>query len=317
MHMPLNNKTHCRPHIRSGHIPMIRHNARKRKTRQVPVVVISSSPDQKQHSNNGQDWVQRRQEKRRRITSPQSKQQRQRQRQQRQQRQLQQQQQQQIFLLEPGSVLPASARPPRPPPGSWLSDDNIHALLSTVLKWPRYENLKAIFVDPSMFAMQGPRLETALERFLTKQKSWKRAILPINTGGGHWVLIFIDRTKKHPGLEYYDSFGVTPTDTAKRVWNILNKLNHERKLAPVELEKFISKKVRQRQGVECGMFVLWTAMLRLVKSRKGVEETNFDDAQCNVMRAELFNPDQQLPFVLPQSPPPPPRSGRSSPIMIQ
>lgn len=316
MHMPFNNKTHCRPHIHNCHIPMIRHDERKRKTRQIPVVVISSSPDQKQHSNDD------RQKKRRKITSAQSKQQRQ-QRQQRQlqqqQRQLQQQQQQQqqIFLLEPGSVLPASARPPRPPPGSWLSDDNIHALLSTVLKWPRYENLKAIFVDPSIFAMKGPRLETTLERVLTKQKTWKRAILPINTGGGHWVLIFIDRTKKHPGLEYYDSFGVAPTGTARRVWSILNKLNQERKLAPVELEKFISKKVRQRQGTECGMFVLWTAMLRLVKSRKGVEETNFDDAQCNTMRAELFNPDQQLPFVLPQSPPPPPRSGRSSPIMIQ
>jgi len=143
-----------------------------------------------------------------------------------------------------------------------------------------------------------------LVRGMRENDNWKRYIAIFNTtpvgkgAGSHWVVVYVDRTRKTPGLEYFD--GMQPGAPRKnspmgKVWDAFQKYNREGLFRDPPLPVRVNSVTKQQEGTECVMFALWFITERL----KGFTMDNIDrgpkhridDTECARLRHDYFASD--------------------------
>ena len=195
------------------------------------------------------------------------------------------------------SSMDSRFRPLGPPRGQWLGTEHILDLL-TMLKNSRLKGVLPAY--PNSVNPDRSRWRRTYLNLLDNNPNWRRYIVVLNTApwgltGHHWVLIYVDRTKQTPGLEYYDA--ITPGGpkrssiiadlwTQFKEWNKLGAFSGDGSALPVH----VNQSVHQRGGTECGMFVLWYALKRIQgRTHHWVDQpSRINDQQCSELRRQYF-----------------------------
>jgi len=194
----------------------------------------------------------------------------------------------------------------------WLSSNHIHDLLTMLKKsqfrgiyltYPASVALKLLWPDTYLYPIGADRGRRSAGQWARKQAEqrrnpWKRYVVVLNlgtldSGGSHWVLIYVDRTKQTPGLEYYDAMnpgGPAARSDAGRLWDQFRRWNQRGLFRPSPLPERVNQTAHQRGGTECGMFVLWYVMVRIQgRSQAWADQPGrINDQRCIQLRREYF-----------------------------
>lgn len=128
----------------------------------------------------------------------------------------------------------------------WLRDDSIHVTFANIKAIANADPSKRLEVSKPVSRSQ---LADQLSSIWAEHKdSGARIGVPVNIGGGHWTLVFID--PKNKTIEWYDSMGNFTANTAKHLENF----RQEQGLDFAVVNKAIS--APQRDGYQCGV---WTS----------------------------------------------------------
>jgi hypothetical protein len=181
----------------------------------------------------------------------------------------------------------------------YVHSDFIENYLNTLKNNSRY---KGILINKPGDILTGKVSEkTYRKRYLEVMRgnpNWKRIITIINTkiegeSGKHWVVIYVDRTKKTPGISYFDSFAKPMNEDIKNTWDqflswnestlFYQKVNTKgspgrksdeeggrspsrgrsptkiRDILPFYINKNRKPHKNQKEFVECGILALWYA----------------------------------------------------------
>lgn len=128
----------------------------------------------------------------------------------------------------------------------WLRDDSIHVTFATIKASINADPSKRLEVSKPVSHSQ---LADQLSAIWAEHKdSGARIGVPVNIGGGHWTLVFLDPKSKT--IEWYDSMGNFTANTAKH----LETFKLQQGLDFKVVNKAIS--APQRDGYQCGV---WTS----------------------------------------------------------
>lgn len=103
------------------------------------------------------------------------------------------------------------------------------------------------------------------------------------TTGAHWVAVLIWPSRKT--VEYFDPQGSPPTSTVQACW--LSAL-HALHLKPEELTGTYSDVKHQQSSTECGMYVIWYIIWRVVQGLP-VSEVRVPDSEMQRLRQVYFS----------------------------
>ncbi len=194
-------------------------------------------------------------------------------------------------------------KPLAPAKNTWLASDQIYDYLRML---ELYSYFKGILVQYPSGQLPKDYTEHQYKhnylRILKRNPNWLRYVVVMNTSpytqnGSHWVVIYVDRTTKTPGLEYFD--GMHPNGPGRNTltgstWNMFQKWNQEGKFRKGNpLPVYINKVKKQRRGIECGMFVLWyvTNRLKSLSAKQLDNMKTVDDKFCSTLRNVYFRPN--------------------------
>ena len=209
-------------------------------------------------------------------------------------------------------------RPAAPPAGQWLDSANIQDYLAMLVN-SRYRGVyttaypSAAPSDSKLWPStylgpiglhRGKKSANQYQKTLDKlaKTPWKRYIVVLNLGklsktsgggGSHWVVIYLDRTAKTPGLEYFDSMhpgGPLVTSPSGKLWYQFQQWNSQGLFGKKPLPVKVNQHKAQKRGIECGMFVIWfvtnrvrgESMASLDKSGRATDES------CAKLRHEYY-----------------------------
>lgn len=198
--------------------------------------------------------------------------------------------------------------------GEWLGTEQIDAYLTMLTKYSTYRNIVA------QFSHNLPSLKTPEEDLRKKYLlggNWKHYIIITNTkragrgsgdAGEHWVVIYVNRTKSMPGLEYWDGArpGIPPAKDRelRKLWRYFCAWNGTTETGErlsqgakslfttngEPLPVHVNETKVQFENTECAMFAMYYVAERVKgrSMRQITRRSEIDDAKCSSLRKRMF-----------------------------
>ena len=135
---------------------------------------------------------------------------------------------------------------------NWLNGDCISAYLSFLLKDKDHITFVDSYAIPNLY-----KVRSLYKVFHTNRLFGVKDMVffPLHVNKNHWALLVADLNKKV--LRYYDSLSTTPNVAAIRAH--LQKVAEAEGLTPPPFELVIEKCPKQKNGFDCGVFLLMAA----------------------------------------------------------